>query len=316
MTWLDEQMDAEDRLSDGSIRHNLNLVSRVFAFGIGRNLVPGSVNPARQIPTGKRPSGRIKKDMPWINDDATVRALVHGLPEPINLMFYIGNQSGLRTGEVCGLRLSDLDHLDDDHAIRVRFSYAGPLKEDKHGEGKTKYAPAPADARDVLGPWLERRKAEGAGPEDLLFVTPKSDRWPGGAMYSKAVIEDAWNAATGRKLDEDGGKAKPKAEGKTGPQAKDRPAPLVKVDKRLTWYAGTRHSFVSRSLSRGASLDVVSSAVGHSSPEVTKKYYDHLVRKTFAPESPLTQGLGLGAKGKGKVLPIRTSQQARSKKVS
>ena len=51
----------------------------------------------------------------------------------------------------------------------------------------------------------------------------------------------------------------------------------------LTWYQATRHSFVSRNLARGATLDEVSAAVGHSSPTVTRQFYDHFVRKQFSP---------------------------------
>ncbi|MEM9490073.1 MAG: tyrosine-type recombinase/integrase, partial [Myxococcota bacterium] len=51
----------------------------------------------------------------------------------------------------------------------------------------------------------------------------------------------------------------------------------------MTWYQATRHSFTSRLLSNGASLDEVSAALGHSSPVVTRRYYDHFVRKSFSP---------------------------------
>jgi hypothetical protein len=57
----------------------------------------------------------------------------------------------------------------------------------------------------------------------------------------------------------------------------------------LTWYQATRHSFVSRNLKNGASLDEVSAALGHSSPVVTRTYYDRFVRKVFSPE--FRQGL-------------------------
>jgi hypothetical protein len=50
------------------------------------------------------------------------------------------------------------------------------------------------------------------------------------------------------------------------------------VKPTMTWYEATRHSFVSRNLAGGASLDEVSAAVGHSSPVVTKRFYDHFVR--------------------------------------
>lgn len=74
----------------------------------------------------------------------------------------------------------------------------------------------------------------------------------------------------------------------------------------MTWYQATRHSFVSRHLSRGASLDEVSAAVGHSSPVVTKRFYDHYVRRSFS--ATLRTGLGLGAQQGGRVVPMRTSR--------
>jgi len=83
-------------------------------------------------------------------------------------MFYLGNRSGLRTGEAAGLRMSDLAFVDEG-VIRVRFSYDGPLKEDKKGEGKVKWVPAPEDCNEFLGPWLAQRRAQGAGPEDRVF---------------------------------------------------------------------------------------------------------------------------------------------------
>jgi integrase len=64
------------------------------------------------------------------------------LPEPINLMFYLGNRSGLRTGELAGLRMSDLRYRKDG-LIRIRYSYDGPLKEDKGEVGKMKWCPRP-----------------------------------------------------------------------------------------------------------------------------------------------------------------------------
>ena len=69
------------------------------------------------------------------------------------------------------------------------------------------------------------------------------------------------------------------------------------VKPKMTWYQATRHSFVSRHLSRGASLDEVSAAVGHSSPIVTKRFYDHSVRRTSSPT--VRAGLGLTAKQAG-----------------
>jgi integrase len=184
--------------------------------------------------------------MPWLEDDAMVRQLMEVLPEPVNLMFYLANRSGLRLGEVCGLRLSDIDTIGAG-AIRVRYSYNGPLKEDRHATGKVKWVPAPDDARVVLGPWLAARVAAGAGPEVYLFPDPNARH------FRKEWIEYRWNRAA------------------------------EKVGIAFTWYQATRHAMASRNLARGVPLDQVAAAMGHSTPAVTARHYAHFVRKTFAP---------------------------------
>lgn len=252
MTWLDLQKGAGNTLSSGSIRHNMNLLSRFFSWALERDY--GTVNPVRQIPVGKRPQNAVKRDTPWLRDDKDVRRLMGSLPEPVSLMFYLGNRSGLRTGELAGLRMSDCAYVAEG-LIRIRYSYGGCLKEDKGQVGKMKWAPAACDAIETLGPWLRRRKLEGAKGEDLVFPAPVSSRnkrtksWSG---FRKEYIEDKWNLAAATCLIE------------------------------MTWYQATRHSFVTRSLENGASLDEVSAAVGHSSPVVTRRFYDHHVRKTFS----------------------------------
>lgn len=278
MTWLDTQR-GKGKLSEPSIRHNLNLLSRFFSWAIERG--KATINPVRQIPMGRRPKQSARQDQPWLDDDDVVRKLINALPSPFDLMFYLGNQSGLRPGESAGLRLSDLASLDDG-VIRVRFSYDGPLKEDKDGSGKVKWAPAPADAADVFGSWIARREAMGAGPEDLVFPAPpaRGDKGAGARPYRKEQIEDAWDASAAAHV----GEREDAVVTRHGRKSETKkPA--------LTFYQATRHSFVSRNLSKGVALDEVSAAVGHSSPVVTRRFYDHFVRKSFSTE--MRTGLGL-----------------------
>jgi integrase len=280
MKWIDEMKAGKARvfdrekdrrvrakLSGASMRQNVNLLSRFFSWAVERGYA--SVNPVRLIPQGKRPTQAQKRDQPWLEDDAIVRKLFGKLREPVHLMFYLGNRSGLRLGELCGLRISDLAFLEKG-VVRVRYQYDGEfLKEDKRSEGKIKWVPAPADADVVLADWLTARETAGAGPEDLLFANPHR----GGRSYQKLFIERAWEEAI-TALNEEAKKENPKAQ-----------------DLDLTFYQATRHSFVSRTLFKGASLEEVSAAVGHSSPEVTKRYYDHFVRQSFSPG--LREGLGI-----------------------
>ena len=285
MEWIDAQR-AVKTLSESSIRQNMNLLSRFFSWAIARG--KASLNPVRQMPIGSRPTQAVKSDTPWLNDDAIVRKLIADLEEPINFMFYLCNRSGLRTGEAAGLRMADLSYIDEG-SLRVRFSFDGPLKEDKKSTGKVKWVPAPEDCAAFLGPWLAQREAQKAKPEDFVFPCAKRK----GSYYRKEYIEQCWEQAA------------PKHVGERIVSRKQKNGKLIeKSHPTMTWYQATRHSFVSRHLAAGASLDEVSAAVGHSSPGVTKRYYDHFVRKTFSPR--LRAGLGLGKQSdSAAVVPIR-----------
>lgn len=267
-------------LSDATIRHNLNTLSRFFSWAIERGHT--SINPVRLIPTGKRPHQSAKvADAPWLDDDAMVRTVIGELPRVVGLCFYLCNRAGLRSGEALGLRMSDFGFLDEG-TIRVGHSYDGPLKEDKRREGKVKRVPAPADCADVMGPWLVERRAAGAQPEDLVFPSQPS---------------------RGRRKQPDAHQGLP--------LAAPRPYRALYLSRnwnevaaahglRMTWYQATRHSMVSRNLSRGASLDEVSEAVGHGSPVVTARHYAHFVRKSYSP----TLRAGLDMKPTGEVAPV------------
>jgi integrase len=253
MAWLREL--AETDLSPQTQRHLLNTLSRFFSWCIGEQLADS--NPVKMIPREKRPVGTVDADRPWLEDESKVPELMTALGPEVGLMFYLANRSGLRLGEVCGLRMSDLDRVGGG-SILVARSYNGFLKEDGKGTGKTKWVPAPEDALRVLKVHLHRRRLKGAQTTDLVFpfepARPqnrrRASRWTG---YRKEFVGACWKKAA------------------------------AECGVNLTWYEATRHSFVSRALTNGASLDEVSAAVGHSSPVVTKRFYDHHVQKTFSP---------------------------------
>ena len=249
MTWIDEL--GESGLSPQTQRHALNTLSRFFSWCIERGLA--TINPVRMVPVGKRPTPPIDRDQPWLEDETTVPELVTALGNDLGLAFYLANRSGMRLGEVVGLRMGDLDFLADG-VIRVAHSYGGPLKEDRTGEGKVKWIPAPSDAEEMLKLHLARRRLNGAKADDLVFMPPPGGRrrklsWAG---YRKESVEAEWDRAS------------------------------AAVGVTMSWYQATRHTAVSRALKAGVPLDQVSAAVGHASPETTRRSYAHYVRKDFA----------------------------------
>jgi integrase len=210
-----------------------------------------------------------------------VRAIYNALPEPVNLMFYIGHTSGLRLGEICGLRIADVALFLDDGMIRSSHSYDGPLKEDKRAVGKSKLVPAAADAETTIRPWLDRRLVEDAQSDDSLFpnrMKPRGKldpRRPPPGYFQQEYVDAIWSRTLiklgytkpgdsvqrrGRKL---------KLDPETG-----APLPVL----FLSFYEATRHSFASRLLEAGNSIDEVSHALNHSSTAVRERHYAHWKR--------------------------------------
>lgn len=259
MSWIEEL--ATTKLSVQTQRHALNLLSRFFSWCTLRGLA--TVNPVKMIPQGAKPTPSRISDGPWLEDDTKVTQLMRALGGDLGRMFYLGNRSGLRLGEICGLTMGDMEFLGEG-TIRVSHSYDGELKESKKGSKPVKWVPAPKDWAEVIGTHLKVRKLQGAKADDLVFEAPVREKGRKRVQdfkgYLREYMDSQWLGAA-------------KACG-----------------VNLTFYQATRHSFCSRNLRDGANLDEVSAAVGHSSPSVTRKHYDHFVRKTFS--STLTRGLG------------------------
>jgi integrase len=263
--WLDDLAAAP--MKPGSARGLLALLSRFCSWCCDRGYL--AANPVKAIPAGRRPRGSQGggADKPWIADDATVLSIFEALPEPIRFVWFLTNRAGLRCGEACGLRLSDLDGMRDG-AIRVRFNYGSPMLKEAKGTPKTKWVPAPADLPEYIGAWLDRRRAETADPEALVF--PDAD----GYVLNKDQVGAAWR----RVRDELG-------------------LPL-----ELTAHRSGRHSFASRLLAAGAGVTEVSSALGHADGgRLLMATYNHHVRRTWSPA--LVAPMQVGAK----VIPLRAA---------
>lgn len=129
-------------------------------------LLPGYVTP--------QPAPR-PVTAPWLDDPTMAETLMAEFVYPEDLMFYLGYRTGMRPGEVGGLRINDVDDaMRGATSIRVMHSYDGPLKEDissrrRDQVGKIKWVPAPDDFIEKVGPYCRKRQAAGASGDDVLF---------------------------------------------------------------------------------------------------------------------------------------------------
>ena len=240
---------------------NVTLLSRFFSWCIKHEHC--GVNPVLMVPAGERPHAP-REERPWLEDERQIGAIIAMLPEGLGKMFYLGSVTGMRPGEIAGLRLGDLATAADG-ALWITRSYEGALKEDRHG-GKGKPVCIPPVAAGYLEPWLARRRAEGAGPKDLVF--------PGHIPAHRSRAMTKVRAAFGLPAD-------------------------------LDWYRATRHSFASRKLKAGASLDEVSRALGHANTSTTARYYAMFVQSKFSPVMLTPLGIETSKGTGGKVVAIR-----------
>lgn len=251
----------EGPLAAQTQKHLLGTLSRFWSWCIEEEQT-SALNPVRSLPPRLRPVV-VHKKRATLEDEGTLAKLIASLPPPVDLMLALANRTGARLGEVCGLRLSDLENLPKGF-ILVRHSYGGPLKEDKRGEGKFKKIPAPIDAAEALKLHLARRKLQGAGPEDLVFVPPKPPRrkrvtdWEG---FRKEHIRDLWRTAC---------ETVGLVEG-----AEKRPT--------VTWYGATRTTAATRAAKVDVPVEQIADSLGHASRDVTTRHYIQHVRQDFDP---------------------------------
>jgi len=265
LKWLEEL--GATTMAPQTQRHRFTLLSRFFGWAIESELT--DTNPCLMVPRGRRPSARRQKDIAWLDDDGMIPAIMEGLGSSLGLVYYLARFSGMREGEAAGLRMSDLEWLGEG-LIRVRYSFNGELKESRNGSKPVKWSPAPVDVLDVLGLHVKRRKLQGAKEEDLVFPYIRPEKRRGRTRTSSWKDWPGWHPKEIRSMWRD-------------------VANQLGLPKVLTFYGASRHTFTTKALKAGASLDEVSAALGHADPTTTKRYYDHLIRRNFAPI--LRQGL-------------------------
>jgi len=193
--WLDEMKEAKG-LSSQTQRHLLSTLSRFFEWLGERD--DEINNPVKKISKESRPKVK-HRPREWLDDETKLAKLLGALPYPVDLMLALGNRTGMRLGEICGLRMSDLDHLAKGF-VTVSHSYDGPLKEDDQ-EGNVRWekkVPAPADSEEVLKLHLARRRLNGAKAGDLVVaplkppkpLNPSDNLGPGQQASAQGVVAE------------------------------------------------------------------------------------------------------------------------------
>jgi integrase len=222
-------------LSNSSIRTLLGTLSALFNDAVAQGqLVRNPVSHVRR----RSPANQAVEPHQVLKVEQ-VRSLIDAADEPYATMIEFGATSGLRAGELAGLRVRSIDF--DRRVVDVTEQADGhhtafgwrALKSEK----SRRTVPLPDSTLDVVRAHLDRHDYE---PHTPLFRAAQGGQW------SSAHVAKVWRGVAA-----DAG-----------------------VENH-SWHS-LRHFYASALIQSGASVTTVQQRLGHASPMVTLAVYSHL----------------------------------------
>jgi len=201
-------------------------------------------NPVRDLPSAQRPRPE-RKEAAYFENAELPRLFDVLRAEPYRLLCLVALKTGMRQGELIGLRWRDVDF--DDAVVRVRGSYTGG----------TVTTPKNRERRDVdlISDVIEllarRQREDAAGSHDDLVFHDGRQSFVSPTQLLKRNLYPAMAAAEVPRI---------------GP-----------TNERRTFHS-FRHTFAKRALENGAQVTWLSRHLGHSSLKVTTDIYGHWER--------------------------------------
>lgn len=224
------------RLSNSSIRTLLGTLSALFNDAVAQGQIVR--NPVSQVKR-KAPANQAVEPHQVLKVEQ-VRSLIDAAEEPFAAMLELGATSGLRAGEIAGLRVRsvDFDRLVVDVTEQADGHHTAygwrPLKSEK----SRRTVPLPDSTLDAVREHLRRHPEY--KPHEPLFRAAQGGQW------SSAHIAKTWRGIAGE-------------------------AGVL----NHSWHS-LRHFYASALIHSGASVTTVQQRLGHASPMVTLAVYSHL----------------------------------------
>ncbi len=205
--------------------------------------------------------------------DETARFLDHVGGERLSALYELAAYAGLRRAELCGLRWSDLD--DDGAGLTVRQT----IVEVTRSQVTAEQIACPVCGQEHVGRLFKRPKSR-AGRRWVPLAGPARDALE--RHRKKQEEEREWLGKDGYR---DHGLVFCQPDG-----IPLRPGRVTEVFEEHLRACGlpvirlhdTRHGACSLLLAGGVPIEIVQMILGHSSPDLTRKVYAHLMRKQAA----------------------------------
>jgi integrase len=244
----------ENKLAEGlnptTVGHCVRQLSTLFADIIEAGHAPS--NPVSALPRSTRRLYKSTYDVrstPFLERPADIRRLYLALPEPHNVIFIVGEQTGCRVGEILGMDWKDIDLPGRKIFVRQQMQ-DGKLCMLKDRESRI--VPLATSLAPILEAW--KLRTGGVGP---LFTPTHPTRGgrPDIGSAAQFVRPHTVHKALAKAL-----------------AACELP--------KMTLYQCTRHTFASQWVMNGGSLEMLAKIMGHSSTSTTQ-HYAHLAPDFF-----------------------------------
>jgi integrase len=203
-------------------------------------------NPVRELPPAQRPRPE-RKEAAYFENEELPRLFAHLNDEPYRTLCLVALKTGMRQGELLGLRWGDVDL--GEAVVRVRRSYTGGMVgTPKNRERRD--VDLISDVVELLAGW-HREWGSSYGSDSLVFHGDGACRFLSPSFLLKRQLYPAMASAR---------------IGRVGPT----------LEKRT--FHSFRHTFAKRALESGAQITWLSRHLGHSSLKVTTDIYGHWER--------------------------------------
>ena len=193
----------------------------------------------------RRGRGPERKEAAYFENQELPRLFAHLPSEPYRTLFLVALKTGMRQGELLGLRWGDVDL--EEAVIRVRASYTGGVVgTPKNRERRD--VDLISDVVALLSDWRERHSHSIDG---LVFAGTNGQPFLSPTVVLRRHLYPAMAAA-------------------------EIPRAGPTLEKRT--FHSFRHTFAKRALENGAQITWLSRHLGHSSLKVTTDIYGHWER--------------------------------------
>ena len=242
-----------DGKAPGTVRKVHTVLLAVLSEAVELDLLPA--NPCTRM----RGLPAVRTEEPVFLNADQIRALAEATPEHFRLLVYMAAYTGLRAGELAGLRRKDVDLLRG--VLHVRQALKAVDGEDGSGggpvfggtkTGKVRTVTLPRFLRAMFTDHLAGPVPGGVGQDALVFTSPE-----GGVYRHSLFMQRVW-----RPVIKGDKKRKIKA--------------ALPAELHSLRFHDLRHTAASMLIAQGAHPKIIQERLGHSSITTTMNRYGHL----------------------------------------